>query len=408
MLVACLATACPRPVAVAVVDAGVCVCEAAPVTVSRLPPAPVHPEPARPRDVHPLAVCETRGKDPLVAAQAFADAQDWDKALSCAAQASALNPDEALAHVERARALVALERLDEAKLAYARALALDPGSLDALLGAAHLYAAVLPSSKDVDDLGSLYAERGFSLASEGTDARAADEPMALELARVSAMAFNDLGRSSEAIARADWVLARVKHDPEASFERAVALFERCDFEDARAAFAKLVSDPGHAAHAHYHLALLLERDGKLAEAEKHFVKAQALLPDQFWKPVLLPSEEFEREVKALIEALEPEVKRDLAGVPVAVEELPDVADLTTGDPPLSPTILGLFRGPPLQEACLPEDGTPCRSIALYRKNLGRAVKTRDELLEQLKVTLLHEIGHLRGEDDGELAARGLE
>ena len=36
-------------------------------------------------------------------------------------------PDEPLAHAERGRALIALERLDEAKLAYARALALDPG-----------------------------------------------------------------------------------------------------------------------------------------------------------------------------------------------------------------------------------------------------------------------------------------
>jgi predicted Zn-dependent protease with MMP-like domain len=47
-------------------------------------------------------------------------------------------------------------------------------------------------------------------------------------------------------------------------------------------------------------------------------------------------------------------------------------------------------------------------VVVYRKNLGRAVNSRDELLEQIRVTLLHEIGHLRGEDDLELAARGLE
>jgi predicted Zn-dependent protease with MMP-like domain len=35
-------------------------------------------------------------------------------------------------------------------------------------------------------------------------------------------------------------------------------------------------------------------------------------------------------------------------------------------------------------------------------------KTQEELLAQIRVTLLHEIGHLRGEDDDELAARGLE
>jgi predicted Zn-dependent protease with MMP-like domain len=47
-------------------------------------------------------------------------------------------------------------------------------------------------------------------------------------------------------------------------------------------------------------------------------------------------------------------------------------------------------------------------VVLYRKNLARAVKSHDELIEQIRVTLLHEIGHLRGEDDVELAARGLE
>ena len=47
-------------------------------------------------------------------------------------------------------------------------------------------------------------------------------------------------------------------------------------------------------------------------------------------------------------------------------------------------------------------------MALYRRNLARVVRTREELLEQIEVTLLHEVGHLRGEDDHELAARGLE
>jgi predicted Zn-dependent protease with MMP-like domain len=47
-------------------------------------------------------------------------------------------------------------------------------------------------------------------------------------------------------------------------------------------------------------------------------------------------------------------------------------------------------------------------VALYRRNLARAVTSRQQLIEQIRVTLLHEVGHLRGEDDYELAARGLE
>lgn len=399
-----------------VVDAGACVC--APVvtaSVSKLPPKPVRTEPtSESHDVHPLAVCDAKGQDPLLAAQTFADEGKWEAALSCAAQSAAIMPSEPLAHVERGRALVALERFDEAKLAYARALAQEPDSLEALLGAAHLYAVVLPSTREVDELGVLYAMRGFAIASEGdselvpSGLNNPNADLAIELGRVSAMALNDVGRSQEAIDQANWVLARVKDDPEASFERAVGLFERCEFDQAKTAFQRLLGDKARAGHAHFHLGLLLEREGKSVEAEKHLTRAQKLAPEQFWAPVMLPMPEFEKELNGLIAALDPEVQRDLKGVPITAEDIPDVADLTIGDPPLSPTILGLFRGPPLQTACTPDDGSPCRSVVLYRKNLGRAVKTREELVHQMRVTLLHEIGHLRGEDDGELAARGLE
>ena len=45
---------------------------------------------------------------------------------------------------------------------------------------------------------------------------------------------------------------------------------------------------------------------------------------------------------------------------------------------------------------------------LYRKNLLRFARDRGELTEQVRVTLLHELGHLHGENDDELRARGLE
>jgi predicted Zn-dependent protease with MMP-like domain len=44
----------------------------------------------------------------------------------------------------------------------------------------------------------------------------------------------------------------------------------------------------------------------------------------------------------------------------------------------------------------------------YRKNLIRFAHSRQELEDQVKITLLHELGHLHGEDDDELRDRGLE
>lgn len=369
---------------------------APPAVAAPLPAAPVAPAPA----AEPLPVCQAHGAPPLEAAELYLEAGQFQEALSCAAQASALEPERVEAHVTRGSALAALGRMEEAQLALARALALEPGHAQALLAAAHLYAVQLPSTRDRDELGALYAERGLAQYMQ-------DKELLPRFAHVAAVAFNDLGQSGEALARATLALAHEPESREAGYERALALFELCRFTEARQAFAELVDSPEHAAHAHHHLGLLLERQSLWQQAEHHFNRAHALQPEHFPQPPVPTPEEFREEVARAVQALPEDMRRDLEGVPVSAEDLPAEEDLISGDPPLSPAILGLFRGPPLGEPCEGLE-VPCRSVALYRLNLARAVRTREELREQIRITLLHEVGHLRGEDDDELAARGLE
>ncbi|ADO70599.1 metallopeptidase family protein [Stigmatella aurantiaca] len=368
-----------------------------PVAASPLEAGPVGDSPA---PVVPLAICRAEGISPLEAARRYYDEGHFEAALSCAAQSAALEPDLADAHAERGMALAELGRIPEAQMAFARALAIDPGGREALLGAAHLYVVQLPSTRERDELGLLYSERGLSQPGMPPD-------VVVQFALLSAMAFNDLGQAGDALERAAIVLARDPGNHEAAFERALALFELCRFAEAKAAFTALLKYPDREAHAHQRLGLLLEREGKWTQAQHHFDKARALAPQDFPPPPLPSQEEFRAAVARAVEALPEDMRKDLEGIPVTAEEIPADADLMSGEPPLSPSILGLFRGPPLGEPC---DGseTPCRSVALYRRNLARVVSSNAELLEQIQVTLLHEVGHLRGEDDEELAARGLE
>jgi predicted Zn-dependent protease with MMP-like domain len=44
---------------------------------------------------------------------------------------------------------------------------------------------------------------------------------------------------------------------------------------------------------------------------------------------------------------------------------------------------------------------------LFQKNLERAAASREELEEEIRITVLHEIGHHLGWDEEELEARGL-
>jgi predicted Zn-dependent protease with MMP-like domain len=45
---------------------------------------------------------------------------------------------------------------------------------------------------------------------------------------------------------------------------------------------------------------------------------------------------------------------------------------------------------------------------LYQKNLERLVRSREELVREIGVTLVHEVGHFLGLDEEELWERGLE
>jgi predicted Zn-dependent protease with MMP-like domain len=152
------------------------------------------------------------------------------------------------------------------------------------------------------------------------------------------------------------------------------------------------------------LGLTLERLNDVAGADRELARARQEAPTEFHSPIEVTATEFRGLVDTEARKLPPELRADLGRVSLETSDLPDLSDLTAEEPPLAPTILGLFRGAPLGEA--PESEQ--RAIVIYRKNLARAVASRDELITQIRTTLLHELGHLRGEDDDALRARGLE
>jgi len=97
-------------------------------------------------------------------------------------------------------------------------------------------------------------------------------------------------------------------------------------------------------------------------------------------------------------------------VTIAVEEIPKDEDLLGESPPLSPCILGVFRGSPVGERHSIMGGFDPypASIVLYQKNLERFARTREELIEQIGITVMHEVGHLMGLDEEDLWERGLD
>jgi tetratricopeptide (TPR) repeat protein len=327
------------------------------------------------------------------------------RALDCAEEATRLAPRSVTALAVRADALSALERLPEAQLAYARALAIDPDDPVALLGAADLYVRRFPGVRDALEAGLEYAARGARAALRAPHR---DRSLAAELQLLAGIAENDLGRNRRALVHLDRAVAGLPEDADVAYERGVALFELCRFDDARRAFERALALAPDNPWALHQLGLVAEQRGDAARAERLFARARALDPRTFAPELPVDDRAFRAQVQRAMGELSPEDRAALAAVPIEIRDLPDAADLLAVDPPLSPTILGLFRGPPEGEPCAPGDGPRCRSIVFYRKNLARFAHDRAGLEEQIRITLLHELGHLRGEDDDELRDRGLE
>ena len=334
------------------------------------------------------------------------DHGDFETSLVCAEEAARVEPRSVEAHHDRAAALQELNRLDEAESAFTRALALDPDDPETLAGAADLFINRLPPTNDHTETGLEFARRGSRRLKRARAPHGAhpDRALVSRLALLEGQALNDLGRSREALMRLDAALAAAPDDLHTRYERAVALFDLCRFAEARRAFNDVLSKNPHDAWAHHHLGLTLERLNDVAGADRELARARQEAPTEFHSPIEVSASEFRGLVDVEARKLPPELRADLGRVSLETSDLPDLSDLTAEEPPLAPTILGLFRGAPLGEA--PESEQ--RAIVIYRKNLARAVASRDELITQIRTTLLHELGHLRGEDDDALRARGLE
>jgi len=363
----------------------------------------------RQREIRPPFRCLQADAPPAAAlvreAEAALDEGQDERALGCADEALRADPRHVHGLAARGEALAGLGRPREAQLALARALAIAPDDVVALAASADLHVRSLDGSHDALAAGVELAERGLRALSR---VPRRDPGLALRLELAAAAGLNDLGRPAEALPHAERALKLRPDEPSAASERGFSLFELCRFDEARAAFERTLKlSPGDP-WATWQLGLLAERAGDAAGAARLLAQARERSPSDFPPEVAVTPEAFRAEVERAIAELPAADRAALKGVPVQVADLPDLDDLVATKPPLSPTILGLFRGPPEGEACLPEDGDPCRSIVLYRKNLCRFARDRAELDRQVRVTLVHELGHLRGEDDEALRDRGLE
>ena len=110
-------------------------------------------------------------------------------------------------------------------------------------------------------------------------------------------------------------------------------------------------------------------------------------------------------VPVVIADLPRSIREYVENVPVLVEDFPS-RDLLSGEG-ISPQILGLFQGVPRTEAAVSDQPSDLDRVMLFKKNLEKVCRTHAELVEQIQITVKHEIGHYLGLDEDDLGRLGL-
>jgi predicted Zn-dependent protease with MMP-like domain len=106
---------------------------------------------------------------------------------------------------------------------------------------------------------------------------------------------------------------------------------------------------------------------------------------------------FEEHVRAALDSLPPEIAAALDNVAVVVED----------EHPLDPDLYGLYDGVPLPERAGGGPELP-DTITIYRLPLEEEFTSPGDLEREIRITVLHELGHYFGLDEERLAELGYE
>jgi predicted Zn-dependent protease with MMP-like domain len=122
----------------------------------------------------------------------------------------------------------------------------------------------------------------------------------------------------------------------------------------------------------------------------------------------LTRQEFERLVTQAVQSLPPAFLDRLENVDVVVEAVPTAEDLEYAGVEPGGTLLGLYHGIPQSERGSWYGNVLPDRIVIYQRPIEDIARTRREIREEVRLTLMHEIGHHFGLNEDELSEAGYE
>jgi predicted Zn-dependent protease with MMP-like domain len=122
----------------------------------------------------------------------------------------------------------------------------------------------------------------------------------------------------------------------------------------------------------------------------------------------LSNNEFDRIVKRAIRRIPEEIRRHLDNILITVQKRPSAEMLEDlGYPPGEP-LLGIYWGVPLNERTLAEPPLYPDTIFIFKEPLEEMCQSKEELEEEIEITVVHEVAHFLGMSEERLAELGYE
>jgi len=115
---------------------------------------------------------------------------------------------------------------------------------------------------------------------------------------------------------------------------------------------------------------------------------------------------FDEVLRQALDDLPALFRQALDNVAVVVEDWPPEWLLDELEVPPDDILYGFYHGVPLPERSVSFSGNLPDKISIYRGPLEEDFPDRRELKRQIRLTLLHEIGHYFGMDEEELEQLG--
>ena len=112
-------------------------------------------------------------------------------------------------------------------------------------------------------------------------------------------------------------------------------------------------------------------------------------------------EDFVKVVEETLDSLPQEFRSRIQNVAVLVEDLPP--NQPSSQPKKQrPLLLGIFHGVPTTKKSVFDLPSGPDHIVLYQKNIEAVCSSEAEVREQIRLTVIHELGHYFGMDENQL------